>query len=703
MPQATQIVPKHQHPYVDVVINDNSEQDMSDVVSSTTDETYPYLAVFASGKGIDNKLVSTESLKSLYSRYGSTSYKLYGQPMLTAEAILSQPNTKVWTMRVMPDDATYANSILSLWYKKDVAKKKFRIKATVKSLSKYKDNGEIDKDMETILSDRSAIIAKAKELDGESVSGKYVDAEGYTQVPCAVWTSAGRGVYGNNYKWRISRAEDYEKEYNFKFFTFECYDTDNGTTVAGRYTGSLVSSGKTTDLCFINDVLEEAGDAAVVAPIHVFEENMEDLYDEYVSFVKELTDEDPSLDIEVVDIDCFDPFFGKQLADPRVKVTPDDEIVKIIKVKTDDIDENAEDEHGEKIYDMADYTSITSDKPTEPSAIVVNEASGTAMYGGDDGAFTVDKTNDPTGEKRQAAMDAEYIKAFDGSKDHAILSARRVPANALFDANYSDDVKQALTRLALFRNDALLYLDCGLEDSINSNKLKTLEKRFSFINEMAEEFDPFYPWTVSVNLHYYNIKEAMTGKSVPVSITYFLASLHPNHWRSYGYHVPMVGQEYATLSGHKKNSLYPIIEEYEDDLMDLLFTYRFNYFECIGENQYYRGTQSTWMSNTTDLLEENNVNTLFYLKRSVTEDVRAELYDFTDETTRADFRTYIKAKYQPMVGNQILSIDVKYDVTEWEFNRSIVHLYLAVQFRQLAKRAIVEIDINKRTLSEEEE
>ena len=56
-----------------------------------------------------------------------------------------------------------------------------------------------------------------------------------------------------------------------------------------------------------------------------------------------------------------------------------------------------------------------------------------------------------------------------------------------------------------------------------------------------------------------------------------------------------------------------------------------------------------------------------------------------------------------MVGNQILSIDVKYDVTEWEFNRSIVHLYLAVQFRQLAKRAIVEIDINKRTLSEEEE
>lgn len=696
MPQTTQIVPQHTHPYVDVVINDNSQVDVTDAVNSVTDETYSYLAVFPSGKGVDNKLVSTESLTSLYSRYGTTNYKLYGQPMLIPEAILSRGNTKVWTMRVMPDDATYANSILSLWYKKDVAKKKFRIKATVKSLTKYKDTGDIDKDMEAILSDRAALIGKASELDGDAVGGVYTDAEGYTQVPFAVMTSAGRGSYGNNFKWRISRDDEYEKEYGFKLFNFQCYDTDNGLTMSGTYTGSIVSSTKTTDLCFINDVLEEAGIETIPADIHVFEENVEALYDAYVAFVKEVLEADPTVDYEVPDMDCFDPLFGKQLANTKVKVTADDKLIKIILPKTDEIDEH------EEGYDEDDYTSIASDDPTKEDSIIISDVGGHIMYGGDEGAFAVDKENDPTGETRQKAINKELIAAFSGSKDRAILSARRIPANALFDADFDDEVKKAFVRLALFRNDAILYLDTGKMDTLTSSDVTALDKRFQFIDDFSEDFDPFNPYLVSVNLHYFNIKETGTGKTVPVTITYYLAGIHPDHWRSQGYHIPMVGEDIARLSGHKKNSLKPVIEEYEDDLMDMLNTYRLNYFECVGEDRFYRATQNTYQSVTSDLLEENNVNTLMYLKRSITEDARSEIYNFTDATSRSDFKDFIKAKYKPMVGSQIYSIDIEYSVTEWEYNRSIVHLYLAIQFRKLAKRVICEIDINRRSFDEEQ-
>ena len=701
MPQSVQIVPKHTYPHAEVIVNDNTEYELGDIVDDTSTAAYSYLAVFASGKGIDNKLVSTESLKNLYSRYGYTNYKLYGQPMLTAEAILSQANTRVWTMRVTPDDASYANSVLSLWYKADEAKKKFRIKATVKSLSKYNESGNVVKDMEQILSDRDSLITKGKELDGAAVEGAYVDAEGYTQVPLAVFTVAGRGVYGNNFKWRISRDEDYEKEYGFKLYRFECYDTDNGMAMNGLYTGSFISSAKTRDLCFINDVLDDAGIEKTPADIHVFEENFEALYDAYTDFLKKLMENDPSLDIEIPDIDCFDPIFGKQMANGRVKLTPNDKYIQIIDLKTDEIDENAEDSQGHKIYDMDDYTSIFSDDPTKENSIMVSDVTGIGFYGGDDGSFTVDKKNDPDGKKRQAAIDAELIKAFSGSKDKTILSARRIPVAAFFDANYSIEVKKALVKLTLFRNDAICYLDTNLLETITNSDIKKLESDFQFIDAFEDEFDPFNPYLISCNLHCYDISEYSTGKTIPVTITYFLAQLHPNHWRNNGYHIPMVGASYATLSGHRKNSLRPVIDEYEEDLMDLLNSYRFNYFECVNEDTFYRGTQNTFQIATTDLLEENNVNTLLWLKRNITDDARGEVYNFTDSSSRSDFVTYIKAKYKYLIGKQLYSLDIKYSVSEWEFNRNIVHLYLAIKFRKLAKRVIVEIDVNKRSYDED--
>ena len=163
----------------------------------------------------------------------------------------------------------------------------------------------------------------------------------------------------------------------------------------------------------------------------------------------------------------------------------------------------------------------------------------------------------------------------------------------------------------------------------------------------------------------------------------------------------MVNSDYATLSGHIKNTLTPSIEEYEHDLKDRLNLSRFNYFEADGENFFVRRTQNTFSPELTDLSEENNVNTLLYLKRNITDDARDELYDFTDPIHRSDFADFIKAKYEPLVGTQIEKIDIQYTMNEWEFQRSIVHMFVAVTFRQIAKRVILEIDINKRTFDEE--
>lgn len=694
MPQKSQIIPKYTQPYVELVINNNSIVD-DDIVNDVTDEIAPYLCVFTSGKGPDNKLVSTESLKLHQARYGKSNYKLYGQPLLQAETILNQMNTKTWSMRIMPKDATYSNSIVSLWYKIDEDAKKFRIKVTSKSLSTIKDDGSVDKDMVEILSNRKSIIEKGKELDGAAVDGAYVDAEGYTQVPFACITSSGRGIYGENYSWRIARDENYEKEYGFKIYSFEAYESEDGTTMVGNYKASIVSSNKTEGAALINDIIEDKGVENIPIDIYVYEENIESLYDVFVSFVKKVLAEDPTIDYDIPELDEFDPLFGMQVSRNKVRVTPKDKMIQIVKLKTAEVDENADD------FNAADYTTIESDKETESSTIILSDIDGNFLHGGTDGSFAVDKVNDPDGAKRKAAINEVYKEAFNGILDPTILSPRRIPSNAIFDANFDMDVKMELAKLALFRFDSMLYLDTGINPSITENDISGIERDFEKIYDMEDEFDIFPDYIISVNLHDYTIKESSTGKRVPATITNYLAQTHPNHWRNYGYWVPMVNSDYATLSGHVKNSLEPSIEEYEKELKERLHLSRINYFEVDGENSFVRRTQNTFTRENSDLIDENNVNTLLYLKRHITKDVNDGLYDFTDPQQRADFADFIKAKYDPMVGKQLLSIGIEYSMNQWEFNRSIVHMYVAIVFRQMQKRAIVEIDVNKRTYDEE--
>ena len=90
------------------------------------------------------------------------------------------------------------------------------------------------------------------------------------------------------------------------------------------------------------------------------------------------------------------------------------------------------------------------------------------------------------------------------------------------------------------------------------------------------------------------------------------------------------------------------------------------------------------------------MNTLFELKNGIERDCWDKLYDFTSAERRASFSEYENAKYSNWIGRKVESLDIKFDVNEWEGERSIVHCYVSVKFRNLNKRTIIEIDVNKR-------
>ena len=96
-------------------------------------------------------------------------------------------------------------------------------------------------------------------------------------------------------------------------------------------------------------------------------------------------------------------------------------------------------------------------------------------------------------------------------------------------------------------------------------------------------------------------------------------------------------------------------------------------------------------------MEESNVLILYRLKREIEDDVQNELYNFADEGIRQTFVEFEKAKYSDWIGTILESFNISFATSKYEFERSILHAYIEIVFRRLTKKAIVEIDINKRT------
>lgn len=704
MAQSIQIVPSYSFPYVEVIINDYS-QVTPDVVDDEVDNSIKQVYAFASPKGKDNKFVKRSSRAAAVNTFGDSNFKKYGQPLLQALDAADVTNSTVWMMRVMPENATYANALVYAYYKADTAddyeaahKRKFRIKHTFKSIPDIKTMDEL-----------KAEAAKPVDPDESGFAGKEF----------MMINSAGRGKYGDWYSLRASQNMNYEKDYGISMYNFEILSTESGLEREATYVGGVVTSAKYKDqLTLINDVVESVGNGLIPVEIAANEDDVEEIYAEYIAFINQLrTDvqveydeavaagvpEEELLEIynvlisldadNIPDVDEFDIINGNVVAS-SVEIPG----LRILKPLTDDVDTEAED------YDPNDYVE------PEPLVVIIDgaevtysntnlvdftSAKGLPIYFGSNGYFDNPRTTvDPiTGEVIQWTYEDELElclnNAFNGTYDDAILSKNRLPYRFLVDANYPDSVKKTLYNLAETRNSGRLYLDANVIEAIGTAQVRTLVDRFRYADDRI----------ASIDISSYVIREMPSNKKRTVTATYYIATHLPVHILNIGEHVPFT-YDNAQLDG-VRDSLIPMLSDNNADIKDLLAKNRFNYFECVAENQYQRTIQNTRQTSDSDLLEENNVLTLYTLKRLIEAETRSELYDFSDASTRKDFETFINNKYSEWNGTQVQSIDFKIRTSAYEFKHSILHGYLAVVFRGLNKYAIIEVDINRREYVEE--
>lgn len=626
----SQIILNYEHPHIKTVINDNTQ---TSSIYQTEDTGVRFLNVFSSKKGRDGVFLKFTDEASFIEEYGTPNFNLHGQPIYNALSSLKTREAECYCMRVMPEDAAYANLIFSLKYKID------------------KETGDSPKMViRHELSTQESLVDKTMmSTVVDKTINEDPDSEGFMTIPLMGFYSLGRGEYGNGFRIRISNITTKNKNTANKTYKLEVFDTENGLERKEQFEASLYEAAIESNISlFYEDVVNDPDSGSSRLNMYVNPYAIEYLYDLYI---QEIAPENP------VSIAMFDTLFA---------VTAQNTAIPGLEIDT-----------------------------AFEGFVAMDRIEGVSLNNGTDGSLTVEPVSSSfatfankrvMSEDRADALNKLYLKAFKGEINKAILSKRRTPARFILDANYSEEVKRELMNLAINRYDAFLHLDAGI--------LNTTQEAIEWGQAMSGEVTDRI---ISKNFQHYQVKDPYSGKRIPVTVTYFLASVLAKHLTNIGDHIPVTGEKYASLTNAIRNTLAPFVDADELDLKEQLYDLRLNYFECLQENSFVRGVQQTSQEEDTDLSEEHNMYMLLEMKRIIENRVASMIYDFGEPDDRVRFKQDCENALKNYK-HKVKSFEIEFTISDYEAERGILHCNLVAVFKAINKRGIIEIDINKRTL-----
>lgn len=630
---AGQIVLEYEHPHLSTYINDNTATSISTAAAS---EGVKFINVFISKKGRDGVFLKFKDEASFIEEYGTPNFYQHGQPIYNAYASLKTRQAECYCMRVMPEDAAYGNVVFSIKYKIDTETNPEQPKLVLRHVAQTYDSFVDKTDIESLV---------------DNAAEEEPDEHGFVTLPLMGFHSLGRGEYGNGFRVRLASVTTKNKNQVYKTYKLEVFETENGLErkeqfEASLYDGAVVENSS----IFYEDVVNDETTGSAKINMYVNPYTIEELYELYCT---EINPENP------VTIEQFDILYGRT-------------------------------SNGTAIAGLEIDTAFEE-------FIALDRIEGVSLAGGTDGALSLDvdtldvkrvgysAAKASKAELRNDAISNLYVKAFKGEIDKSIISKRRTPARFILDAGYSSDVKKQIINLALNRYDAFVHLDAGILNNVS----EALDWGQTMESEASDRI-------ISKNFQHFKIKDPFTGKKIPVTVTYMLAGTLPKHILNNGDHIPLVGEENAKLTGIVKNSLCPFVDADELDIKEQFYDLRMNYFECLQENTFVRGTQQTSQEAETDLSEEHNVYVLLDMKRIVENKVSSMLYDFAEAEDRVRFKQDCDDALSTF-SHKVREFTIEFAMSEYEETRGILHCYLAVVFKSIAKRGIIEIDINKRS------
>ena len=637
MPRPYQIIPKNSYPTEETYVNDNTvvEQTLTDV----SEEGVSFLIVTSSPKGRDNVMQTIRGQQEFKDKIGLGPYSVYGQPLTTAYALASTGRCILHMLRVVSDDARYANVTVCAQYKTDDTGMKVRFFARP-SAQKL---GNLD-ELETAYQPPEG-FTEVEDNEAES---------GWKEVKLFAVAALGRGTYGNNYQIRLSSLTTQDRENDFKNYAFEIYEKD----------GSL-SQKEAFHVAFSENAL--IGTTSYFADAVIGDPNNGSEYIKFVSF--------PEGFEELVTV-----YDG--LIDSANAAATDGTVYE--KFTIEDIDifggVNKYTKQGLPLYEIVtDGEGVVNPYGTDayPDIFLTN---------GDDGELGT-----LTGEARQAALDALYLKAYSPNKDNCIdpliKSKNKFPTTILPDLNYSKDVKNVIAGLNEARTDCIALFDAGLN-------IKSVDSVIGTVKDFHGSLVSTY---ASVDAYCGKIRDPYNQKIITVTSTYALCLLYANSfYANGGKHVPLADNNWGNLEDFfLPNTIYPVFDEdIDSDLMNDLIDERINFARNNANGQIRRATQTTRQQKLSVLSELNNVFVLKDVKRAMEKMCAAKRYNFAESSDIALFNidaANVAARFNGMVR----SISASFGQNSWEAEMSIVHLYVTMVCKNIVKTTIIEIDVNR--------
>lgn len=313
------------------------------------------------------------------------------------------------------------------------------------------------------------------------------------------------------------------------------------------------------------------------------------------------------------------------------------------------------------------------------NAVDLTKTEGLSLYNGSEGSF------DTSNPSRDDAITECLVKAYAGEYDKMIKSRFSSPADFMLDANFDSSVKRQMVALAKYRQyDAMCYIDSGFAS--------TVDEEISWL----EEYEQVWGNNVLKVLHHFKIRDVeYTGKTIPVTFTYHLASLIPTHLKVYGLDVPMA-LENARITNAVKGSFLPVIDPDENDIKSALYKLRGNYCETVGYGVYQRGVCITSQKETSDRLDEFNEYILHLAVKIASDIMYSKIYKFGEPDDRTRYQKDANDRLNRELGKYVRSISVNFEMSKDDERRNIMRIVLRIVFKTVVKRGVVEVYLDPR-------
>lgn len=439
--------------------------------NSNIDDSLPlFLCAFSADKGTEE--ITDYTYDEFKKMYGTTAnYFKYGQPLIQAHKILAAGG-RVLGKRIVATDSTLANLIITT---EVTSKETTKTDANGKQLyidASGNETTEVTDTPATVtyasIKYDSVTVENVKTLDELEAKAEALTTD--SVFPLFIIADNGRGVSVK----KVKITPDYTTSKRLTYMLYQISELEGTSTVESVRFAVAPDAINTVNGVRKNMVLTKNSMTQLGAEAYT------DGVEKFVAKVAEITGYTED------DLYALDVLFGKT-------------------VKQKDLDLIKIDDEG---------LDLTSEYGME-------------LKSGSDGVFS-----DPPFVKGRAidAWTEEAVKFFDGTFSDEIFDLDQHKIDFCVDANYPDDVKVAILKLAEFREDFFYFRDLGLD----IHSIADVQDR---VTDLAWGQSPFAGDYMST----YDIIDSFSHKQITVTMTHGLAPLLVNHY-STNVAAPIAGE-----------------------------------------------------------------------------------------------------------------------------------------------------------------